>query len=508
MPTNPAASSLPHLDYRLLFLASLLLSGLLIALDPLINRDAIIYLRSADAYLRDGFLASQQEYGRPLLPIGMALIHQLTGLSLVHAGLLLVSLFYALMCTAFVATVHTLGGDRRVQLIAAAVILFHPMLNEDRSSIMRDPGYWALLLLSFRALLLYCRQPGMRHQVSWFVCIWLASAFRFEGLFFATLAPLALLFSRDLAHRGSHCLRLLVPQLLALGAVLLAILASNSGADLLIFPAIEGYIDSLLALPQQFAELTRATGEAMLRFTAREDAALAVTAGLVAVLLLNICRALTWPWVFVLLWGRSRHLLGRFRADDRTLLRAHLLITLAYLAMFILIKQFMLERYANQLVIFLLLYLPFVLNGLWHGSGRWQKPLVIVLVLGMAVDSVHTGAGKKSFIRDATEWVRAETPAGSSLASNDKYIAYFSERDFDWDDAIQREFQLRRILAEPELWRDKDFLVMYVRPRDARYWAQFLARHRLQEMKAFGDGKRGRVSVVWLFPGYATPSPE
>ena len=58
-----------NLDYRLVFVVSCLLSMWLITIDPLINRDAIIYLRTADAYLQDGILASQSLYDRPWLCI-------------------------------------------------------------------------------------------------------------------------------------------------------------------------------------------------------------------------------------------------------------------------------------------------------------------------------------------------------------------------------------------------------------------------------------------------------
>ena len=210
MYSNPQANPLPHLDYRWVLLASLLLSAWLIALDPLINRDAIIYLRAADAYLQEGFAASQQQFGRPLLSICMAWLHQLTGISLLHAGLLIVTLSYALLAVAFVSVVHTLGGDRSVQLIAAAVILSHPLLNTNRSSIMRDPIYWALLMLAFRELLLYLRSPRLKHHLGWLGYVLLASLFRFEGIFFALLAPCAVLLTRDLPRRGWHFLRLVL----------------------------------------------------------------------------------------------------------------------------------------------------------------------------------------------------------------------------------------------------------------------------------------------------------
>ena len=494
-----SSTTLPHLDYRWVFAASLLLSAWLIALDPLINRDAIIYLRAADAYLQGGFGASQQVFGRPLLPIAMALINQWTGLSTMMAGLLIVTLFYALMCTGFVATVHTLGGDRRVQIIAAAVIISHPILNHDRSSIMRDPIYWALLIMSFRELLLYLRNPGLKHRVRWFVYIFLAAMFRFEGLFYALLAPLSLLLLSDLPQRVRHCMSLVLPQLVALSVVMLGIFLYREqlaeGTQL--FPSLQNYFQRLLDFPAEFSAVATATGESMLRFTAQEDAPIAILAGLAAILLLNLCRALTWPWVLVLLWGQRAGLLHRLRSGDDILLKAHLLIGFSYLSLFLLINRFMIERYCDQLVIFLLLYLPFVLSTLW-GAGGWRKALVIVLLLGMSGDSLHTGAADKSFIRDATDWVADNTPVDASVTTNEKYIAYFSEREFDWKFALGQQFQLTPILDNPAHWQRRDYMVIYVRKRDEERWQSFLAANDLQELRAFrGESDRkGRVAIV------------
>ncbi|QFU74215.1 hypothetical protein EY643_00335 [Halioglobus maricola] len=499
MHPNATSTYLPHLDYRWVFGASLILSAWLIAMDPLINRDAIIYLRAADAYLQHGFAASQQEFGRPLLSICIALIHKWTGLPILWAGQILTTLFYAVLCTGFVAVIHVLGGDRRVQLIGAVVVLSHPMLNHLRSSIMRDPIYWALLLLAFRELLLYLRNPALKYQIRWFSYIVLASLFRFEGLFFAALAPLALLFTRNLDQRLRHSLQLLVPQLVAIVAAGGGILLYHRsiGDNTTLFPAIERYLDRLQAFPDHFTTLSRNAGEAMLEFTALEDASIAVIAGLSAILAINICRAITWPWMIVLIWGRLSGMLGRLRRDDVTLLRAHALIALLYLALFMLINRFMLERYSMQLVLFLLLYLPFLLNTLW-GAGGWRKAIVLVLLVGMSLDTVVTGDRDKLFVRDATEWVRENTATDVSIASNEKYIAYFSERTFDWSTALGQEFKLDALVAKKRNWQSKDYLVIYVRNRHEQQWANFLTANQLRETKTFASDnpKKGRVAIV------------
>lgn len=496
MLSNSTATANTPIDYRVVALLSLLLSIWLISIDPLINRDAIIYLRSADAYLLHGFGRDHGLLAYPLISILMGILHQLTGLSLLHAGLLLTSLFYALFCVAFVACVQTLGGDRRVQWIAAVVALSHPMLNDQRSSIMRDPAYFSLILLAFRALLLYVRQPTARHQLSWTACIVLAMLFRFEGVFFALLAPGSLLFTRQLPHKLKHCLRLFLPQLAVVGVL---VVTSQTGSDGDMFPSLEVYINGLLAIPTDFEAISQATGAALLEFTSRDDAPAAVIAGLGAILVLNICRAITWPYVLVLLWGRVSGMASRLRPDDRNLLLCHLAISLAYLALFTLINRFLLERYANQLVVLVLLFLPFVLNALLHDADqRWKKALAILLLAGMCLDSVHNKDAEKAFIRDAAEWIAEYTPQEASLASNHKYIAYFSERNFDWKFASSIRFNTQKLLSSEKHWRSKDFLAVVIKRRDQWLWEQFVVKGKLREIAQFDGGRHGSVYIVQI----------
>lgn len=505
MYSNPTAILLPSINYRWVFLASLLVSLWLIALDPLVNRDAIIYLRTADAYLDGGFVAAQQLFGRPFLPISIALIHQVSGLPLLYAGLLITSLCYALLCTGFVATVHALGGDRRVQYIAAFIVLSHPMINQARSDIMRDPAFWALIIMAFRELILYVRNPSMASRLRWFGYVSLAILFRFEGLFFAIFAPLALLFTRNLAHKLRHCLYLLVPQILAVTALLIAIALYKNHlvADSSVFPAIVSYFDKLLALPGDFAALAIQVGEPMLVHSSREDAPLALATGLIAVLLINLVRAITWPWALVLLWGRRAGTFGRISADDAVILRFHIVISLSYLALFMLINRFMLERYSNQLVILLLLYLPFALSALYN-SGGYKRYLAISLLVIMSLDTLHTGDRDKAFINTATQWVKATTPATSRVLANEPYIAYFSERSVDWNALLHIRADFDAFISKPQLWGDTNYMVIYLKKKQYAAWQTFLEANALVELRTFDGADKGMVSVVEIHP--ATPA--
>jgi hypothetical protein len=488
----------PAIDYRFIVAASLLLSLWLTLLDPLINRDAIIYLRTAEAYLQDGLIASFSVFDRPFLPVLVALAHTLTSLSLLHAGLLLTAVFYAVLSVSFVSIVQLLGGDRRVQLFAAIIILSHPMIAYSRDAIMRDPPYWAFSLLAFRALLLYIREPVFRYQFYWFATIGIASAFRFEGLFFVLLAPLAVLAAAG-ENRWQLAAKLLVLPAAAIVALTVTVLLYQTvwspGAQL--FSEVGAYIQKLMVYRTTFSEISRATGEALLVFTARDDAAIAALAGLAAILIINIGNAITPVYVITLWWGWKNKLLTVISRPEHILIIGHLLIGLLYLALFTLINRFMLERYSHIFTIFIALYLPFILASAWDKKGvTVAKFIAVTIVVGMTIDVLGHTASRKVYIRDAAQWVEANTAATATLTSNNKYIAYFSHRPFNWDLPRATTFNVADLEKKPQLWRDSDNLAVHVDSEEIEQWRDFVEKNSLSELTTFDGGRHGTVFVM------------
>ena len=501
--TTQSNAMRPPVDLRIVAAVSLLLSLWLILIEPVINRDAIIYLRTAEAYLHDGLMASLGLFDRPFLSIMMAWLHQLTGLSLLHSGLVLGALFYALLSTAFVSNVRILGGDHRVQLIAAVVILSHPMIASGRDSIMRDAPFWAFSLLAFRMLLLYVRQPTLRHQLQWFTFVAMAALFRFESIFFAVLAPVAVFFASDQSNRLSISLRLLALPLAAIIVVQIVIILIQTvmlpGSQL--FPDITGYVDKLISLPRVLSDVSSATGEALLVFTAKSDAGIASVAGLTAILVVNICRAVMWPYVIVLVWGRAQNLFHLVPRQSRKLLNGHLLIALIYLALFTLTNRFMLERYCHIFTIFVALYLPFILNAAWAPGRRPVTRILAALVLvGMSIDVVGSIGNRKIYKKDASQWLVSNTPADASILSNSKYIAYFSGRETDWRNLGAITFRASDLGSRPGLWRNVDYIVVRVKPDEFEQWSSFLQKNSLPELIAFDGERHGKVSIVEVPP--------
>lgn len=487
------------LSTRVIVLLSLLLSLWLVAIDPVINTDAILYLRTAEAYLAGGFSESFALFDRPILPVAMAMVHQLTGLSLVHAGQLIISLFYLLLCLSFVAIVRHLGGNSRVQLFALLVILCHPMVNNYRSAIMRDPGFWVLSLLSLLELLRYNRKPVLKHQLRWLLYSALAILFRFEAILFVLLAPLGLLVSMNLqlSHRFTALVKLWLPALVLITTFLVIVKLWFNLPLADIFPHIALYSDELTGIAAQLQQLSVTAGESLLRLSAREDALYATVAGLAGIFLLNVLRATLFPFVILLILGWWQRACVKITRGDNRLIMTYALISAAYLLVFTLANQFMLERYCTLLVIFLLIYSPFILEHYWgktyKSHGSWVKGSIVLLLALSALDSVHNSDYKKAYIVQASNWIQHNTDTGASLLSNDKHIAYFSRRQVNWQ--IKQNKSLDEILTSG-LWKHHQYLAIKTRERHFTDIDALISYPQLQLIQFIRSEDRGSVAIL------------
>ncbi len=510
-PITPQARSAiqDSLNLKLVFGISLLLSLWLIAIDPLINRDGIIYLRAAEAYLRDGLLASRGVFGQPLLSVTMGVLHQLTGLSLLYCGHLIITLSYALLCCGFVAAMQRLGANRMIQIIAAAVILSHPMLNEHRSDIVRDPPYWATMIFAFHTLLRYVRRPSLGLQCQWLGLVMLASMIRFEGLLFASLAPLALLLCHHREARLGNVLRLLVlPFITVLLAAVVWYYEELLSPVNRLFPTIGKHLSSIAVFPVEFKSTVRDTGTALLKFHSQDDAGIATVAGLAAILVLNLIRAMTWPYTLLLGWYFWRGKQYSLPSRQRCLINGHLLVPLFYLAVFTLVNRFMLERYSGIFTLFMLPYLCFALGSLWrHGRHRASRIIAVLLLLAMVGDTLHNDNHRKRYVREAIDWLRENTAEDIALLSNQRQLIYFSGKSYQWrrGKPVNDLFPVSQLLETPSMRCGYDYMAIDVRPGTEAQWVAFLTRYRLEEHKAFYGGEHGRIVFVDL---RESPEPE
>ena len=175
---GPSRPTLSRSAQATLFLLSLIISLVFIAFDPIVNPDAVTYLLSAEKYLEGGLAAAMAIHDWPFYAALIATTHQLTGLGLLHAAWLLNSIFLALLPLAIVQLCSNAGGTLRAQYFSAALVLLLPAVNDHRADLIRDLGYWCMMLWALAGLASYLRHGGGILSWQWLIAALAATLFR------------------------------------------------------------------------------------------------------------------------------------------------------------------------------------------------------------------------------------------------------------------------------------------------------------------------------------------
>ena len=463
---------------------------------PLVNTDAILYMVAAETYLAEGLAASLSVYSWPFLHVAMAELHSLTGLSLATSGQLLMATCFALLVLAFLRVCGELGADARTRWFALAVILCHPIVNDFRPNLVRDPGMLAFVLLALAEQLRFTRTGRHRHALGWLAALGMAFLFRVEALALVALGPLAILFSSawDRATRWRRCGTLyLAPLALAIvGAGLwLASGDREAGENLKLTNDLEFLTRNLANFSATTARVADIIAGQVLGEFSSHDAHLALYAIVATITIASLTRAITLPYLIPLLLARTAK--GGIRWP-RELIQVGWYggVILCYLLAFALFTRFSTTRYGLQLALLLLVPLPFLLDHWWRQANgrRWVRSLIILALTVNGLDSLIGSDWKKTYIRDAAHWLRQSDalPAGDVI-TNEPYIGYFGEK-------TNTELVLRAINASREPLTER---------RDLYWLANYNYAHRVKrgraEKQLVDDIDRGDGEILQVFPG-------
>lgn len=431
---NALNPSNDKLSVQLIVLLNLCFSLTTILYDPLINKDGIFYLLVAQSYLDSGFSAAVDAYSWPFFSILFASLHKISAIPLTISGHIIVSLCFFLMSYAFVRLVADMGGSKRAQFFALIIISAHPLMSDYRSSLMRDPGMWAFTLLSARALLAYSKKAELKQQLMWTVFTAIALLFRIESIVIACLTPLSLLLIEG--KTGISRLKTLfnflaLPALLSIACLsIIFFSSSNINNKLKLLSDIYTYSNFLVNFGDAISEKSEIISSTLLTRSAQEDSAYAVIAVFITICLLNIFRALTPIYAIVLLYQSFSRTKLYPNRNAFVIINTHLFIILLYLFLFTLSRNFSLERYSFQFVIFACLYLPFIFEDLWKKNNLF-KLLIFVVFLGYSLDTLINSDYKKAYISEAALWIKNEIPADIVIRSNQHHILYFSREHIE-----------------------------------------------------------------------------
>ena len=165
--SDPASRQFVWAIFGIGVIVSVLLSIWSIAIDSVINNDGIEYVRAAELLSSGDWQAAFTVYKWPFYPWLMMWVGDTVGISYETAGHALNTLFFTLVVVFFVSAVRAFGGrSRSITCIAMLIALAHPVFNEYRAFLIRDPGYLAAYLLAVCCLAQYRWQPCVRYRLA------------------------------------------------------------------------------------------------------------------------------------------------------------------------------------------------------------------------------------------------------------------------------------------------------------------------------------------------------
>ena len=450
---------------------SVLLSLWCIHIDHVINNDGIEYIRAAGRLADSDWAGAIAVYRWPFYPLLMLVVSKIAGVSYLVSGHILNTLFFTGAVVLFVLTVRVFGGDsKRLTVLAAFVALTHPAFNEYRAFIIRDAGYLVCFLGALYLLGRYRMFGDVYNGLGAILALLVATLFRIEGLIFLLCSPIlfSVLRPKPLGLRWS----VLMVMVFAGAALLLVV------AWWLLIPNVSVNHLSVLDQPLQVLttawhqisesigqKLTILRTEFLGQYSSKFDVYLLFGFRVFMIVVTATLSQLTVPWGILFVYGAiGRHLFWDSGLDRLWLsvIAMHLFI----LAIFASIMLFLAPRYPLALCMTVLLIAPFVLEKLffplnWRELSIVRRSAVILLLLWGVGESISglDNATRAESVKASGVWLAQHAVETGSLVTNDRLIAFYSNRYLD-PDLIISDYRLILWGLANERWPRTKFIAL------------------------------------------------
>ncbi len=442
-------------DIRLLtVLASLALSGFAVAFASIPNDDAYTYIRTAEIFLEHGVGAAISHYTWAGYPILIALV-SLLGLSLFTSAYVLNAIFFAILAYAFISILRHLDDSNRIAWLAALTVLAYPELNEYRDMVLRDVGFWAMLLLALWRFMVFVDTRQFSHSVFFVLAMIGAMLFRAEAVIYLVAIPFALFLQSDRnTQQNRQDFLKLAGFIFCVGALgFLMLLAAGINLFSLIFELLRIYQPFFISRFNPDEAITAAQATAIFGEYAgifsRDYVSAIVAVGLSVVLVMTLFYTIGGPFFWLLAFGLVRKHIRWHRAKVAPILAVSL-TNLFILVVFLYTTKFLTGRYALVFGLMAATLVPFLISSIIERNrgGKWEKFVSYFLILFFfycLIDSYVSFGKSKDWLLDAAGYVELQAESDTQVLTNNHTIAYFSRQVENYDDII-REIAAQNIL--------------------------------------------------------------
>lgn len=439
-------------DIRLLLVAaSLLLSAVAILGSGLPNDDAYVYIRTAEIFSEEGLTAAYRHYPWATYSILIGALHS-TGLELFQAAYILNGIFFAIFAYAFASLASEIRDDKLFVMLASITVLIYPELNEYRTTIVRDIGFWASSLIAIIQFLRYCKNPSIANALGFCALNLLGATMRPEALIYLFLLPCVIFMMKNLDPRSKRKAFLTMQGLSVLSISILCIALLIAGADIvsLVATQFEAYGIFLASafdfgVESNAAVITQLFGS-IGALNSAEWFWLFMLFGLTALLFAELAASIGLPCLLLLGWGWNKGWL-RIETNAGRVVLGMALVNIFIVACFIYVARFLDSRYSMLFSLAVMLFVPMVLTRLFEQSNQERKAprfTAIVIIVYLFIDAYVSFGRDKSFIHESVAWILNNSDNSVVLLTNNRSVAYYSGMIQNYDE-LRREISAQEI---------------------------------------------------------------
>ncbi|MDR3477425.1 MAG: hypothetical protein P4M14_05270 [Gammaproteobacteria bacterium] len=484
-----------YLIYISAIAISILLSLWMGIRTTVINPDAICYLESANMIGTDGLHQAMQLCGQAKWPFYSLLIYgfaTFTQLSSLIAANILDGLFSLISVASFIYLVRLLGASRRTLWLAAATILLAHQFNSVREYIIRDHGFWAFYLVSISACIHYFRSPRWSYALLWSMSIMIAALFRIEGALFLVGVPMLVWFQPT--KRFAQFLQLNTLTIVA--GIGVAILLFSSHHEVGRLTDIEMQLaHGYELLTHQFLVAKASLAHNVLSPYSAKDAGLILSLLFFVWYLQSVIANLSLIYAVLAVYAWSRKLV-RLDHSAKLVIVGYVLVNLLVTAAFLIENMFLSKRYLIALTLILMLWVPFALEALIteRKQPRWVLPVVIMTIAVYALGGIFDFGSPKTYLREAGQWLAANTQDNTKIYSNNEQVMYYSHH---FGHTLFQQSRLFSDMTEVAngKWKQYDYLALRVQKNELTN-NSIIQELTMSPVKVFGN-KHGDQVVIY-----------
>jgi len=464
-------------------ISSLISSILFVSLD-IFNHDGMLYLETSEIFLSKGMSAAFINYDWPFFSIITAYISIFFHTSVVTAFYIQSCFFLGFLGYFFIKISQILFNHKETIIIASIIFLSATTLNNYRTQIIRDHGFW---MLTFAGVYYFLRAIKEHHAASiLYFCIYLGAStiFRVEGVINLISFPIICLiyyFTGKLSPDNKNKVKQIL--MISLATIFLIVFfmffsfdKNKISNDILTYINMDSSINKFILSVQVI--------KTILPKFSHDSAGFFLFTGISTILIIKTIFSMGTCYSLLALLNIKQFLLWYRKNTSFILLTGVFFLPLI---VFTYTNYFLSSRYAINLSLLLLFPLIACLSDILLGKTKSTlKLLTIFIIFAAAFDGFygykHTD---KSYYKTSIHWINTQLPVDSKVITNNQQLNFLLNGRY----SRYKPFDLLQIKNT-----DANYLLLDLRKENTKQ-IEYLLSGKWQPIKEFINNKKDKIII-------------